>query len=165
MTLARLPGWCYESIVEESGRSGRSPASLVVWALAWSIAMALGITLVSAFDILVGLSGVFVIVGFLTPIAVGTIVGWRTPGLGGFGVGFVGLATGGLLVGILLSAVAILGGAFADASTQQPPGEALLAIPLMILLVPTLLGAQFGIGLLVGTVVGRRRRRSPVRGT
>lgn len=155
-TLAHLPRWCYESIVEGSVRNGRSPASLVGWALSWSLAMAVGVSLVSAFGFLIDWSGPATILGFFTPFAVGAIVGWRTPGLGGFGVGFLGLAIGGAIIGILAWVVSVLVGAF-DLLSQRSPGENLVYIPLMTMLVPTLLGFQFGIGILVATVLGQRQ--------
>jgi hypothetical protein len=144
-----------------SVRTGRSPVSLVVWALEWSLAMVLGVALVSALGFLIGWSGPTTILGFFTPFAVGAIVGWRTPGLGGFGIGFVGLAIGGAIVGIFAWVVSVLAGAF-DPLIQRSPGENLAYIPLMTMLVPTLLGFQFGIGVLVATVLGQRQgaRRS-----
>ena len=84
---SRSPGFgggsdaVYVSIVEASVRSGRSVASPVVWALAWPLAMALGVTLVSLFGYMVGWSLLTPILGFFVPFAVGAIVGWRTPGL------------------------------------------------------------------------------------
>ena len=131
--------------------------SLVVWALEWSFAMVLGVALVSAFGFLIGWSGPATILGFFTPFAVGAIVGWRTPGLGGLGIGFVGLAIGGAIVGILAWVVSVLVGAF-DPLSQRSPGENLAYIPLVTMLVPTLLGFQYGIGVLAATLLGQRRR-------
>ena len=158
--LILLPKWCYDSIVEESKRSGRSTASLVAWALAWSLGMALGITLLTAFSVLVGwpvLIAITAIIWLAAPFVVGAMVGRRTPGLGGFAIGFAGLVIGGFLGGVLVSAVAVVV-ALVNPSTLGTPGGNLVWIPLMTMLVPTLTGAQFGIGLVVATVAGRFRR-------
>jgi hypothetical protein len=154
--LTQLPRWCSESIIEGAVRSGRSPGSLVVWALAWSLSMAVCVGLVSAFGFLTGLSGPTTLLGFLAPFAIGGIIGSRTPGLGGFGVGFVGLVIGAI-VGTLAWVVSVLAGAFGDPSTHGSPGENLVIILAGAMLVPTLTGAQLGIGVLVATVVGNRR--------
>jgi hypothetical protein len=153
---ALLPNWCADSIVDASRRSGRSAASLVIWALAWSIGMALAIALLSIFLILIGWPGVAAILWLVLPIAAGGIVGGRTPGLGGLGVGFVGLVVGGLLFGILVCALAVLG-PLASASAPDP----LLYIPLLTFALPLLTGAQFGSGLLIATVVSTVRGTSP----
>ena len=154
--LILLPRWCYESVIEASVRSGRSAASLVVWALGWSTVMAVAIALLSVLGFLVGWAAVATITLLLAPFAIGAIVGWRTPGLGGLGIGFVGLLIAGAIAGIVLSAIAVVV-RFIDPSTEGLRDSALAYIPAMTLAVPMLTGAQFGIGLVVASLAGRRR--------
>ena len=68
---------------------------------------------------------------------------------------------GGAIVGIVAWVVSILAGAF-DPLAQGRPARTLPSSPLLTLLVPTLMGGQFAIGVLVATVVGHRRRPSPI---
>jgi hypothetical protein len=158
ISLGLLPKIVIDSVVLEAARSGRSPGAIVGWALAIGAvtgALTYALVLVGA---IVPPAVLALWIGLLiVPVVGGWVAGGRAPGLGGFALSFVGLAIGGLLGGLAEWALAALGGP----SVNEEGGLSLgVALGLGALFVPVMSGTQFGVGLLLATVVGRRRRGS-----
>jgi hypothetical protein len=158
--LVLVPKWCYESIVRDAARSGRSAGSIVLWALLWPVAIAVPLVLVTVALVLVAeaaLESPVATVAFATialtwlivPGVAGVFVAQGARGLGGFFVGSAGLLAGGALVGIGVWVFIVL--------TSGGPVTALVAIPLTAFVVWIMAVTQFAVGVLAASLVGGYR--------
>ena len=118
---------------------------LVVMLLAW--------TTTSGQEVL------FLPIGILGPLLLGVVAGIVIPGVAGWVFAVIGAALGGLVVGAGLW----LGGASGSVDMGQGgpvgPLEALAYVAVMALLVPILMGAQLGVGVVIGGGLAAVRAR------
>lgn len=100
-----------------------------------------------------GQEALFLPIGLLGPLLLGVMAGIAIPGVAGWVFAIIGSALGGLVVGLGL----LLGVASGqlDMGSEGPVGplEALVYVVLMALLVPALMGAQLGVGVIIGSAL------------
>ena len=106
-----------------------------------------------------GQEALFLPVGLLGPLLLGVVAGIAIPGVAGWTFAIIGSALGGLVVGVGLW-LGIASG-LVDLGSGGPVGplEALVYIALMALLVPVLMGAQLGVGVVIGSALAAIRAR------
>ena len=101
----------------------------------------------------------FLPIGILGPLLLGVVAGIVIPGVAGWVFAVIGAALGGLVVGAGLW----LGGASGSVDMGQGgpvgPLEALAYVAVMALLVPILMGAQLGVGVVIGGGLAAVRAR------
>jgi hypothetical protein len=101
----------------------------------------------------------FLPIAILGPLLLGVLAGIAIPGVAGWVFAVLGSALGGLVVGVVLwFAVGVAG---LDFGPGGPAGrfEALGYIALKTMLVPVLMGAQVGVGVVIGSSLAAIRGR------
>jgi hypothetical protein len=154
--LVLIPVLIYDSIGRDAVRTGRSVASIALWALLWPLATVVALMLPSVLLWLVRdaaqpgsaestvSSTTLGLMWLVVPVVAGVVVAARARALGGFGVGTVGLLIGGALVGL---------GAWVVVALTSGPDAAVGYIPLMTVLIPLFTAPQFGAGVVLGSVL------------
>ena len=106
-----------------------------------------------------GQEALFLPIGILGPLLLGVAAAIAIPGVAGWAFAVIGLAVGGIAVGVGLWVGVAIGAV--DMGPDVPFGllEALVYIVLMAILVPILMGAQVGVGVLIGSGLAGFRRR------
>jgi hypothetical protein len=145
-------GYTRARLRERGGRAARRAvlattigSPLVVAMLAWAATN--------------GQEALFLPVGLLGPLLLGVVAGIAIPGVAGWTFAIIGSALGGLVVGLGLW-LGVTSGQL-DMGSDGPVGplEALVYVVLMALLVPILMGAQLGVGVIIGSALAAIRAR------
>lgn len=98
-----------------------------------------------------GQEALFLPIGLLGPLLLGVVAGITIPGVAGWVFAMIGSALGGVVVGVGLWLGAASGQLELGSDGPVGPLEALAYVAVMALLVPVLMGAQLGIGVVIGS--------------
>jgi hypothetical protein len=101
----------------------------------------------------------FLPIGLLGPLLLGVVAGIAIPGVAGWVFAIIGSALGGIVVGVGLWLGVASGRLDLGSDGPVGPFEALVYVALMALLVPVLMGAQFGVGVVIGSALAAIRAR------
>lgn len=160
--LADLPfglTWPYQVIFytrarlrQRGGRAARRAilatavgSPLVVGMLAWAMAT--------------GQEALFLPIGLLGPLLLGVVAGITITGVAGWVFAIIGSALGGIVVGVGLWLGVASGQLDMGSDGHAGPLEALWYVALLALLVPVLMGAQLGVGVVIGSALAAIRAR------
>jgi hypothetical protein len=137
---------------ERGGRAARRAVlatavgtPLVVTMLAWATAS--------------GQEALFLPIGILGPLLLGVVAGIAIPGVAGWTFAVIGSALGGLVVGVGRWLGVASGRMDMGSGGPVGPLEALVYVALVALLVPILMGAQIGVGVVIGSSLAAIRGR------
>ena len=106
-----------------------------------------------------GQEALFLPIGLLGPLLLGVVAGIAIPGVAGWIFGIIGAALGGFVVGVGLWLGFAIGRMDVGSGAPTGPLEALVYVALMALLVPILMGAQLGVGVVIGSALAAIRAR------
>lgn len=124
------------------------------------LATAVGSTLIVGMIALImatGQEALFLPIGLVGPLLLGVVASMTIPGVAGWVFAMIGSALGGVVVGAGLWLGVASGQLDLGSDAPVGPLEAVVYVALMALLVPILMGAQLGVGVVIGSGLGAIR--------